>query len=93
MSVATHDPALATEALDVLRARGTPADLELLLGLPGRSVRAVAARFVVPVRMYIPYGHAWLPYSISAARKNPRILFWILADALRGGTHIPGRRT
>jgi proline dehydrogenase len=92
VSVATHDPALAEEALALLRSRGTPADLELLLGLPVRRVRDVAQRLAAPVRMYIPYGYAWLPYSVSAARKNPRILLWILEDALRGGSLRTGRR-
>jgi proline dehydrogenase len=93
VSVATHDPALAVEALAQLRAQGTPADLELLLGLPVRRIREVAQRLEVPVRMYIPYGYAWLPYSVAAARKNPRILLWMLEDALRGGIPRTGRRS
>ena len=92
VSVATHDPELAEEALARLAARGTPAELELLLGLPVHGAREVARRLNVPVRVYIPYGYAWLPYALSAARKNPRILLWIMEDAVRGGRLRASRR-
>jgi proline dehydrogenase len=84
VAVATHEPKLAEEALARLKDRATPAELELLLGLPMQAVKDVARRFNVPVRIYIPYGHAWLPYEYSAARKNPRVLRWLLLDALHG---------
>jgi proline dehydrogenase len=92
VSVATHEPALAEQALTALAAAGTPADLELLFGLPVHGAREVARRLKVPVRMYIPYGHAWLPYALSAARKDVSILGWILRDVVRGGTARAGRR-
>lgn len=86
VAVGTHDPALAEEALAKLVARGTPVELELLLGLPVHGPREVARRMNVPVRIYVPYGRAWLPYSLSAVRRNPRILYWIIQDAVRGRT-------
>lgn len=92
VAVATHEPELAEEALATLAARGTPAELELLLGLPVRGARDVARRLNVPVRIYLPYGYAWLPYTLSAARKNPRVLRWILEDAVRGRTLRANRR-
>jgi proline dehydrogenase len=84
VAVATHDPVLAEQSLHILLAKGTPAELELLFGLPSRGARAVAARLAVPVRMYLPYGRAWLPYSVSAMRRNPKVFWWFLTDALRG---------
>lgn len=92
VAVATHDPALAEEALQMLAARNTAAELELLLGLPVHGARAVARRLVVPVRIYVPYGHAWLPYSLRAIGRNPRIAFWMLRDALLGRTLRASRR-
>jgi proline dehydrogenase len=86
VSVATHEPRLAEEALATLAARGTPAELELLLGLPVRGASEVARRLNVPVRIYIPYGYAWLPYALSAARENVSVLRWILKDVVRGRT-------
>ncbi len=91
VAVATHDPRLAEEALTELLAEGTPTELELLWGLPMHAAREIASRLNVTVRVYIPYGRAWLPYSLSALGKNPRMLWWMLIDAARGGT-LPGRR-
>jgi proline dehydrogenase len=92
VAVATHDSDLAEEAVATLQARGTPTELELLLGLPVHGPRDVARRLNVPVRVYIPYGYAWLPYALSAARRNPRILGWILEDAVRGHARRANRR-
>lgn len=82
VGVATHDPAVARPALQMLRDAGTPCELELLYGLPVGPVLAIARSMSVPVRFYIPYGHAWLPYSLSQARRNPRILWWTVKDML-----------
>jgi len=92
VAVATHDPELAREALVRLSASGTPAELELLFGLPMRAARNVARQLNAPVRVYIPYGHAWLPYAIANARTHPRVLLWLLEDAVRGRTR-PRHRT
>ena len=78
--VATHDPVLASAALTRLRDAATPCELELLFGLPARRALTVAAALSVPVRFYIPYGHAWLPYALRQATKNPRIAWWVFRD-------------
>jgi proline dehydrogenase len=92
VSVATHEPGLAQEALTALVARGTPAELELLLGLPMRDASRIAGRLNIPVRVYIPYGYAWLPYTLSAARKNVSVLRWVLKDVVCGRTLRARRR-
>jgi proline dehydrogenase len=84
VAVATHDPVLAREALRRLRAKGTASELELLFGLPLRRTIPVAKEIGVPLRMYVPYGHAWLPYAIGQVRRNPRISLWIVRDLLTG---------
>lgn len=84
VAVATHDAPLARQALRRLKDAGTPCELQLLYGLPLRSVIQVAQELGAPVRMYIPYGHSWIPYALSWARKNPRVLGWLLQDALFG---------
>jgi proline dehydrogenase len=84
VAVATHDPPLAREALLRLRAAGTPCALELLLGLPARSLIRVARELEIPVRFYVPYGEAWPPYQLSQVRQNPRIYWWFCRDLLFG---------
>jgi proline dehydrogenase len=86
VAVATHDVTLAREAIRRLQAADTHCELELLFGLPVRPAVRVARETGVPVRLYIPYGHAFLPYCLSQARNNPRIFWWIMRDALLGHT-------
>ena len=83
VAVATHDRRLAVEALARLRAAGTPCELELLYGLPSRALVAEARASDLPVRAYVPYGHAWLPYAARRAERNPRLLLHLLHDAVR----------
>lgn len=86
VAVATHDPQLARRALQRLRDSGTPCELEQLFGLPMRSVSAIARELGVPVRVYIPFGAAWLPYALSQLVKKPGMLWWLLKDAVVAGS-------
>ncbi len=80
VAVATHDAPLAREALRRLQQAGTPCELELLCGLPRREVMAVARELNVPVRFYIPYGTAWLPYALGQLVRKPQLWGWMLRD-------------
>jgi proline dehydrogenase len=82
--VATHDALLARTALRRLSDAGTPCELELLFGLPMRAVTQVAQDLRVRTRVYVPYGHSWVPYALSWVRQNPRVLWWVLSDASFG---------
>jgi proline dehydrogenase len=84
VAVASHDAALAGDALARLRAAGTPCELELLFGLPMRRALRAARAAGVPVRIYVPYGHAWLPYLLSRVRDNPAVLWWAARDLVQG---------
>ena len=82
VGVATHDPALAEAALALLRASGTPCELEQLRGLPSRRPRAVAHALGVGVRLYIPFGPGWWPYAIDKALARPWLPLWAVRDTL-----------
>jgi proline dehydrogenase len=82
VAVATHNPTLAKPALERLLKAGTPCELELLFGLPTNSVLRIASELGVRIRVYVPYGYGWLPYSLLQARENPKILWWMLKDAM-----------
>jgi proline dehydrogenase len=86
VSVATHDARLASEALSILKASGTPCELELLFSLPLGILR-VAQALELPVRIYTPYGHPYLPYNIMHVRTRPGIAFWALRNFLIGKSH------
>jgi proline dehydrogenase len=83
VAVATHDAALAREALGRLQRAGTRCELELLCGLPRRDVLAVARALNVPVRLYILYGEAWLPYALGQVARQPRMLWWATRDTIQ----------
>lgn len=82
VAVATHDVPLAREALTRLQRAGTACEVEVLYGLPRRELLALAHEFGVPVRCYIPYGQAWMPYALRQAAHNPRVLWWTLRDTV-----------
>lgn len=84
VAIATHDAVLGEQAIARLQATGTSCEWELLYGLSTRPVLKAAARLKVPVRFYIPYGQAYLPYAMSAAARNPRLVAQILRDACSG---------
>jgi proline dehydrogenase len=88
VAVATHDPELGRNALERLLQAGTPCSLELLYGLPVRPLLKVARDLHVPVRIYVPFGHGWLPYSLTQARRNPRVFWWIFRDLIIGGSPL-----
>jgi proline dehydrogenase len=79
VAVATHDPALASDALARLAASGTHRRLEQLFGLPLQTV-AVARRLGVGVRVYIGYGRAWLPYRFSDGLRRSEVWGWFWRD-------------
>ncbi|NMI00084.1 hypothetical protein [Pseudonocardia acidicola] len=80
VAVATHDVELMTEAVRRLRAAGTPCGVELLYGMPIRHSRRDAQRQGLDVRLYLPYGKAYLPYAVAHLRKQPRMVGWIARD-------------
>ncbi len=89
VAVATHDPSTAQAALARLRDAGTCCELELLFGLPFREAIRVGRAMNVPIRIYIPYGRAWLPYAFGQVRKNPKIALWVLRDlVVQGGSDV-----
>lgn len=83
VSVATHDVPLAAEAIGRLRRAGTRCNLELLYGLPLRASLRLARELDIGVRLYVPYGSAYLPYALSKLKENPRLLLRLAKDVLR----------
>lgn len=80
VSVATHDPVLARRALKLLSDTGTPCELELLRGLPGRRCQQIAQELGVPVRIYLPFGDGWWSYAIDQALGRPHLPWWWVKD-------------
>lgn len=82
--IATHNATLARQSIQILREADTKCELELLYGLPVGQILPIANEMRVPVRLYVPYGQAWIPYSLDRVRKQPRMLLWLAKDAIFG---------
>jgi proline dehydrogenase len=74
VGVATHDRPLAEAALATVG----HATHERMLGLPWRG------RDLGRTRIYVAFGHAYLPYSARRARSSPRVALWLARDVIRG---------
>jgi CelD/BcsL family acetyltransferase involved in cellulose biosynthesis len=87
VAVASHDVELAKESLLKLNRSRTPCEFEQLFGLPLRA-REVAKPLGVTLRVYVPYGHAYVPYALAEIKKRPVILSWIVRDLLLNNTRL-----
>lgn len=74
IAVATHDCALAREAISRCQDTGCPVQLELLFGMPLSNMMALARELRVPVRFYVPYGETLLVYGTRHFLTNPHKL-------------------
>jgi CelD/BcsL family acetyltransferase involved in cellulose biosynthesis len=81
VAVASHDVELAKDSLLKLKQSRTPCELEQLFGLPLR-IKDVAKPLGVTLRVYVPYGYAYVPYALSGIKKRPAILSWMVRDLL-----------
>jgi proline dehydrogenase len=82
LSLATHDDVLADRCLAVLREHDYKRDeyeFAVLLGVR-EELWERWSRAGHIVRVYVPYGPEWRPYSIRRMRKNPAILGHVLRN-------------
>lgn len=85
LRLATHDDGMAERCLEVLRTAGYTRDqyeFQVLMGVREelwKKWREAGHK----VRVYVPYGPEWRPYSIRRMRKNPQILGHVMRSALR----------
>ncbi len=92
VGVATHDAPLAAQAMEILAEAGTPFEQEFVFPLPIESALQEGKRYDANARIYLPYGSAWLPYSLSRAIKNPAMLYWLARDTIMGRNfNVPER--
>ncbi|MEO0651837.1 MAG: proline dehydrogenase family protein [Planctomycetota bacterium] len=87
VAFATHDDLLAERVLEQVRGRALPTDryeFQVLLGVRGplwKTWREAGHT----VRVYVPYGPQWRPYSLRRLKKNPQIFRHVVKDTLSFG--------
>jgi proline dehydrogenase len=85
LSLASHDDGLVERCLPILRRHGYGKEryeLQTLLGVREEwweRWKAAGHR----VRVYVPYGPEWRPYSLRRMRKNPQIVGHVMRQMLR----------
>ncbi len=75
VGVATHDEWLVCEALGMLHSLGVPGDryeFQMLLGVDP-ELRRIVTGAGHKLRVYVPFGSHWYPYSVRRCRENPSI--------------------
>ncbi len=83
VALATHDEVLADRMLALAEEKGIPREryyFEVLMGVREElwsRWRDAGHR----VRVYVPFGPEWRPYSTRRLRKNPKILGYVVRNA------------
>jgi proline dehydrogenase len=86
VGIATHDEWLVAEALELIRQLGLPREryeFQMLLGVDPQ-LRQILTRAGHRLRVYVPFGSHWYPYSVRRLRENPSIGRMGLEAFLRG---------
>jgi len=86
VGIATHDEYLAARAVALLDRYGVPRDryeFQMLLGVDD-ELRRILLAAGHRLRVYVPYGRDWYPYSMRRLRENPEVARHVLRALLSG---------
>jgi len=89
VGIATHDAFLVFEAMHLIRQMGLKPDqyeFQMLLGVD-EELREIILAAGHRLRIYIPFGEDWLPYSKRRLKENPAIAKHALKQMLRLNKH------
>ena len=78
--IATHDERLVEPSYDIIRRLGLSKDryeFQMLLGVRESLRRAIVAAGH-ELRVYVPYGSHWYPYSLRRLKENPQVAGHVL---------------
>jgi proline dehydrogenase len=86
VGIATHDEYLACAATALIDKHGLKRDryeFQMLLGVD-QELRGILLEAGHRLRVYVPYGRDWYPYSIRRLRENPEVARHVLKALLAG---------
>lgn len=86
VGIATHDEWLICQSLALVQRRGldpTKYEFQMLLGVDPQ-LRRIITSAGHRLRVYVPFGSHWYPYSVRRLRENPQIARVGLEAFLRG---------
>jgi len=86
VGIATHDEYLAAQAVALVDKHGVPRDryeFQMLLGVDD-ELRRILIAGGHRLRVYVPYGRDWYPYSMRRLRENPEVARHVLRALVSG---------
>jgi proline dehydrogenase len=86
VGIATHDEYLAAQGVALVDKYGVPRDryeFQMLLGVDD-ELRRILVAGGHRLRVYVPYGRDWYPYSMRRLRENPEVARHVLRALLSG---------
>lgn len=86
VGIATHDEYLACAASALIDRHGLTRDqyeFQMLLGVD-EELRRILIESGHRLRVYVPYGRDWYPYSIRRLRENPEVARHVLKAMMSG---------
>ncbi len=89
VGIATHDELLVFEAMKLIRELGLKPEqyeFQMLLGVD-EELREIILDAGHRLRIYVPYGEDWLPYSKRRLKENPTIAMHALKQILGMNKH------
>ena len=87
VGIATHDPYLVAAGMRTIDRLGLDRDryeFQMLLGVDP-ELRKIIIDAGHRLRVYVPYGRDWYPYSTRRLRENPTVARHVVRALLRGG--------
>jgi len=86
VGIATHDEYLAAQAVALVDKHGVERDryeFQMLLGVDD-ELRRILVAGGHRLRVYVPYGRDWYPYSMRRLRENPEVARHVLRALISG---------
>jgi proline dehydrogenase len=86
-ALATHDPALIREAIEVARSNDIAPDrfeFQMLYGIR-RDLQERLLEAGYGVRVYVPFGREWYPYFMRRLAERPANVAFLLRTIVREG--------
>lgn len=82
LGIATHDPFLVENAYRLIKEKNLSPDryeFQMLLGI-SENLRGKIVADKHKMRVYVPFGEEWYPYSIRRFKENPQLAGYIIKN-------------
>jgi proline dehydrogenase len=91
VGLATHDTKYLAQAMEYVKSNDVPKDqfeIQMLLGVPRAKLQKQYVADGIKVRLYVPYGERWYPYSRRRLLESPDILGHVIRNILSGSARL-----